>query len=444
MKYRDTMFAQLYNLKDEYSTGRAMLLLSQLLGAIGNIAITGTFYTAFLMENGIDIVQVGVLSLIPNMCWVLGLFSPKIFARIKKRRGILLFTHMFYYVCMVLLPTLIPQFVEDTGKRTLWFAILLVAANVVNAPLGSGASAWHIRFLPEDDTRRSYHFSIMYMIYNVLGTLTAVGAALVTDALAGSGLQNVVITVLRHVSFVLFVINGLQLYLVPKEYPYERSTGNNVRLTDVLTIPLRNKKYMMTIVIVFLWNFIGSLTGNTWTYYLLDTVGISYFMTYISSVVSLIVSLFFMRFWRMGIRQFGWVRVMWFNFLLTTLACTLDVFLTPGTTWIVPIAATISGINLCGAQLTTDNLFYLNMPKNTDTDVYMTFSNTLTYVMVFLSNALGTWLLALLQTPDGSPRTFLGLDFYEPQIIVFIKVLLYIGTLIYIWKVAPKLETVKR
>ena len=441
--FKNSMFCQLYNLKDDHSTGRAMLLLNQMLFAIGNIFITGTFYTAFLMESGIDIVQVSILSIIPNICWLFGLFSPKVFARIKRRRGILLFTNMFYYTCMVLLPNLIPVFVEDTGMRTVCFAVLLVVANVVNSIFASGSSAWHIRFLPEDDTRRSYHFSIMYMIFNVMGTVTAVGASLATDAMAGSGAQGTIITTLRYASFVLFVINGLLTFLVPKEYPYERSTGNSVKLTDVLTIPFKNKKFMLTILIVFLWNGVGALTGGFWSYYLLDTVKISYLMTYITSIVACVVSLFFMKWWRMAIRHFGWVRVMWFNFLLTATAAFLDIFLTPSTVWIVPIAATISGINLCGAQLTTDNLFYLHMPKNVDTDVYMTFSNSMVYIFVFLGTALGTWLLALLETPDGSPHRFLGLDWYAPQIVTAIKVVFFIGTLIYIWKVIPLLETVK-
>ena len=146
---KNSMFCQLYNLKDEYSTGRAMILISQMLFAVGNIFISGTFYTAFLMESGIDIVQVSILSIIPNVCWLFGLFAPKVFAKIKRRRGILLFNHLFYYTCMVLLPNLIPVFVEDTGMRTVCFAVLLVVANVVNSIFASGASAWHIRFLPE-------------------------------------------------------------------------------------------------------------------------------------------------------------------------------------------------------------------------------------------------------------------------------------------------------
>ena len=443
-RFRDSMFAQLYNFKDDYSAGRTLAVINQLLSSIGNIFVTGTFYTAFLMESSIDIVQVSILSFIPHICWIFGLLSPNVFSKFTKRRGILLFNSIFYNLCLVLLPTLIPYFVQDPGARTLWFAVLLVAGNIVTAVLGSGSSAWFIRFLPEDDTRRSYYFSIQYMIPNVVGTLTAVGASLFTDALGGTDALGPIINTLRYIGFFLLMTGSIVQLSFSKEYPYERSTGSTVRLTDVLTIPLRNKKYMQTMVPVFLWNFIGSLTGGFWTYYLLDTIKISYFMTYISSITACIVSLFFMRFWRMAIRHFGWVKVMGFNLVLVGLSCALDVFLTPQTTWIVPIAAIISGINLCGAQLTTDNLFYLNMPKNTDVDVYMTFGNALTYIFIFVSSALGTWLLAALERPDGSPYVFLGLDFYVPQIITAIKVVLYIGAIVYTWKMAPKLEPVKR
>ena len=66
------------------------------------------------------------------------------------------------------------------------------------------------------------------------------------------------------------------------------------------------------------------------------------------------------------------------------------------------------------------------------------------YIFIFLGNALGTWLLALLERPDGSPYIFLGLDFYAPQIITAIKVAGLIGCMLYIWMVAPRLETVRR
>ena len=60
-------FSMVYNLRDEESKGRVLLLLNTILVNILNVAITGAFYTTFLAANGIDIVQVGIISFIPYL-----------------------------------------------------------------------------------------------------------------------------------------------------------------------------------------------------------------------------------------------------------------------------------------------------------------------------------------------------------------------------------------
>ena len=224
-RYRDTLFSQLYNFYNEYSTGRACILWNNVLSGICSIFISGTFYTAFLMENGIDIVQVGVISFIPYISWMFNLFTPKLYSRIKRRRFWLLFSNIFYNSCVILGTTLMPKFVTDTGARTIWFAVLLLLGNSVNALLGGGAAIWHLKFLPKRDDHRSFHLSIVYFVSNLFSTVPALGAAFLADALAGSPAQGRIITILRYVSFGLAVLNALQLYLIPKEYPYDITPG---------------------------------------------------------------------------------------------------------------------------------------------------------------------------------------------------------------------------
>ena len=81
--FRDTDFARMFNFKTEHSIGRSLLLLNTFFCGIGNVFISGTFYTAFLTENGIDIVKVGIITFIPYFCWIFGLFAPKILSRFK-------------------------------------------------------------------------------------------------------------------------------------------------------------------------------------------------------------------------------------------------------------------------------------------------------------------------------------------------------------------------
>ena len=231
--FRDTDFYRLYNLKDEKSRGRAMILANVLMCSIGNIFITGTFNTAFLAANGIDIVRVGIIAFVPYICQLLSLLTPRVFANIKRRRWILFATHFIYYGCNVFATTVMPMFVQDPGKRTLWFAVFLFIGNGINSVFGTGVSAWSVKFLPEGRDR-NFYFSVSNLVTNVMGTVTAIGAALAADALAGSPRQAQILTTLRLAAFVVLIIGGLLQILVPKEYPYERSTSK-VRLRDVVT-----------------------------------------------------------------------------------------------------------------------------------------------------------------------------------------------------------------
>lgn len=216
---KNTAFYGLFNLETEHGVGRSMLLVNDLLAGFANVFITGTFYTGFLTENGIDILRVGIITFIPNFCWLFALFAPQIVQRFPRRRGILLFNHFFYYGCTLLATTLMPRFVHDPGQRTLWFAVLLVAGNLVNSLLSVGSQAWTMHFIPPDGPQRTQYLAITHLVNNLTGCVAALGAALLTDALAGSPKQGQVLVALRMVSLVLFIIAGLCTLAGPKSTP---------------------------------------------------------------------------------------------------------------------------------------------------------------------------------------------------------------------------------
>ena len=436
--FRDTDFARMFNFKTEHSIGRSLLLLNTFFCGIGNVFISGTFYTAFLTENGIDIVKVGIITFIPYFCWIFGLFAPKILSRFKKRRALVLFNHCFYYACVVLGTTIMPMFVEDPDARTVWFAVFLVLGNLCNALIGSGASAWHIHFLP-DGKDRNFHFAISNLVANLIGTATAIGASFAADALAGSPRQSVIITSLRFVSFGLFILSGLLLYLIPKEYPYEKAA--QVKLQDVFVIPIRDKKFILTLIITIVWNFVCNLNANTWTYYILNTVGMNYLMTYVGSIVIAIGGIFLMNSWRSAISRHSWFKVIAFNVFIAAINELLMGFVTENTLYIFIIGSVISGLNMIGAQITFSNVFYINLPRDkTHFDVYITFNNFAANIAVFLGSMFGTWVLSMLETADGSARILFGLPFYGSQFLVWIKCVLFLLLALYIKLVTPKIQ----
>ncbi len=421
-------FRDMFNFRDEKSTGRSMLMLNTFFCGICNVFITGTFYTGFLTNNGIDIVKVGIITFIPYFCWIFSLFGPRIMQKFKRRRGILIFNHVFYYTCVVLGTTVMPLFVEGSTARTIWFAVFLVLGNTSNALFGSGGTAWHINFIP-DGHDRSVYFSLTNLVANLTGTIAALGASALTDALAGSPAQAQVIVVLRYVSYVLFVASGLAVFLVPKEYPYPVS-DKHYSLKDVFFKPIHNKRFFYTILISVIWNCVGNFNAGTWTYYILNTVGMSYSLTYVSTIVCAIGGLFLLTYWRQAIRRYGWMWVIFINVLITVCVEMMMGLTTPDTIWLYVMGAVVSGLNLIGAQITFSNVFYVNLPKK-DPDIYITFNNFIVNIFVFIGSMFGTWLLARLEILCA------GHIVHGSQLLVWIKALCYIGLCVYIYKMMP-------
>lgn len=440
-KWEYSEFRRCFNFQNNETRGRSLLLLNNFLVSIANVFITGVFYTGFLATNGIDIVRVGIIAFIPYVAWAFSLFSPIILKHFKKRRWLLITNNAVYYTCIVLATTIMPMFVTDTDQKTIWFAVFIFLGNLVNALLGSGASAWHLHFIPNGQERDVY-FCWMNLVSYIMSTVTAIGSALAADALAGSPAQATIIVVLRFVAYGVFIINFLCLYLIPREYPYE-ATEQKVRLTDIFTVPFKTKKFMLTVVILVWWNAACNVNASTWSYYMLDTVGVNYLVMYISSIVCAVSAIFLQRKWRDAIQRFNWFRVILFCVLCTGLWELIIGFTTAQTVWVYILVCVLSGLSAVGTNLVFANLFYLNLPKKSNTDIFATFWNFVANIAVFIGSLLGTWFISVTEdavAANGGPWMLFGLPFYGSQFLVWIKFALLFGLGYYIWRVTPKIK----
>ncbi len=433
-KYSD--FFRLFNFRDEHSVGRSILLTNTLITTIANIFVSGVFYTGFLTVSGIDIVRVGIITFIPYIAWGFSLLSPVLLSKFKRRRGLLLFNHIFYYACVVLATTVMPAFVADYNQRTIWFAVFLFAGNVLNALVGSGTTAWHVHFLPDGDDRNIF-FSYSNLIGTVVGTVVAIASSVYADSLTGSPLQGQIITILRMVSLVLFILCGLLLYLVPREYPYPISTDKKVSVLDIITVPIHSKKFLLTALIVMLWNAVSSLNGSTWSYYVLNTVGVGYTYMYIGSVVSALGSVFLLKYWRRAINYYSWFTILLFTVFVTGLMEFPIGFSTSSTKWVYIVVSIIQGLNAVGTSLVFANLFYINLPHG-NMDIFITFWNLTANISALVGSVAGTWFISVTE-PHG-PWMILGLPFYGSQFLTWIKFLFLMGLCVYIKLIIPHIQ----
>jgi len=433
----DPIYRAVFNRKEEKGRSRRYLLAAALFNDFAGVFISGSFYTGFLSQNGIDIVKVGIIAFIPYITWVFGLLCPTIMHRFKRRKGILLFNHYFYYACVILATTVMPKFVIDPTARTVWFAVLLFIGNTVNALFCGGASAWHIHFVPTDDTQRTAYLSVTYLLRNATGMVVVVVASLLTDALEGSQKQLAVLTAMRYISFGLMCITGVLNYLLPPEYPYKLSKA--IRLRDVMVKPVRHRYFLMCVGIIALWNMITCCNASTWSYYILNTVGIKYLLTYTGSIVTAIANPLTVGWWRHKMHQYGTLRVLMCNVMVSSLMELLIGFTAPGEYWMyvfIPVSV-IQGLNTVGAQLVFGNLFYLCLPDK-DTDIYSTFWSFSGNVVVLVGQLLGTGFIAWSEKQGTVP--FLGMNMYGSQLLVWIKFVAFALMAYYVWHCAKTIQ----
>jgi Na+/melibiose symporter-like transporter len=427
-------FRRIFNFRDPLCTGRTALLINTALASFGNIFITGVFYTGFLSINGIDIVRVGIITFIPYIAWGFSLFTPLIFRKLRHRRGLLLFNHLFYYLCILLATTVMPLLVRDSAQRTLWFAVFLFAGNVSNALLGSGAFAWHVNFIPDGEDRNAY-FSYTNLTGSLVSTVFAIGSSLLADSLKGSPQQAQIIMVLRFVAMGVFVINGLQLFLIPQELPYHKQGLPTIK--EIFTTPFKSRKFMLTAWVAILWNAIANVNGSTWPYYVINTMGLGYTYMYIGTVVYTLGNIFLMKYWRRAIRNYSWFSVLLFSVFFEGITELLIGFSSRQTVWVYVAVSILQGIDSVGLNLVFANLVFINMPRG-NRDSCVTFWNLVCNLAVLAGSMLGTGFLSLVE--PHAPYSFAGLPFYGSQFLTWIKFACIMLMCVYVRWAIPRMQ----
>ena len=412
-RVRSSTFFLLFNFHDELAKGRSCIIMHSTLSNIISGLTAGLFYTSFLMANGINIVNIGIISFVPSIASCFGIFAPSILERFKHRKWLLVGVRWFSSTLTILGVTLLPRFVEDTGLKTVLFVVLIFTANLVDHLVGSGFSVWHLQFMPE--RVRADFLAIQSLITNVVGLTVALVSGLVADSLAGSPYENTIIVVFRYIAYLLLLVD-IAILAWPKEFPYERSR-EKPRLQDIIMLPLRSRKFILTVGVLWLYTFFSNIPASVLNVHLLNTVGVSY--SYMN-VVDIFYSLFLillLRPWRQALRKIGW----WKLFALTTIVqvpITLMYSCVTSTNylWLMTTVRLLQHATGIGQSLAVGNLIYINLPR-TDQTNYLSFNSLVGSVAGFLGGFVGTSFVAAFPNME---LNLLGMSFCNVQVLQWI------------------------
>ncbi len=415
-RLRHSAFFDILHFRDDLGKGRSCMMLSAVLVSVINWLTTGLFYTSFLMTNGIDIVNIGILTFVPYIANCFSIFSPSILERFPKRKRLLAGSRITYYTLNILGITVLPRFVSDPGLKMLLFVLIVFSANIINALFSSGYSVWQVKFIP-DEVRANY-FSLNQLVTAFIGCGAALLSSIVADALSGSAYETTIIVLFRYLAYALAILDVLILSL-PREYPYSRSK-ELPRLRHIVTKPFTHKKFAITMAIVFVWTFCTNAPQSTLNYYLINDVGVAYSFIYTINMFYPFFLLAFLPLWNRFLRAKGWFTTFAIGGILL---CPTDLMYSCVTAanyvWLLPTLRLIQHFIGVGCNVAYANMAFINLPEEDQTN-YIAFHTLVVNIGGFLGMMLGTGFVAAY--PD-IVVTVLGLEFTNVQMLFWLQAL---------------------
>lgn len=367
--------------------GRARLCIlgAECLKAIYTAFTTGVFLTGFLLYAGMDQAQIGMVTSLPLLAGALYPLSPLLLERFRKRKLVLGSVRLLYHVLVILCVTLLPG--RASGSGLSWgMAGILLLGNGLNILVASGFPAWHIGFLPEEV--RGRFFAISGIVNSVFTALATFGASVLADAARASGRQLYWMGMIRLAAFTLALAEAA-LLLLPREPRYPKSSVKGVRL---LTLPFTNRRFCLTMVPVFAWMMVSTMTLYSANAYLLKEVGAGYVFISVLQAMSIITTAAAMPFWHRLLLRTSWLEAFQKVFLLFPLYPFLHMLVTRDNyLWLLPVAMLAYQVILAGGTLYFNNMAYLFTPRE-DRTAYLSW-----YLMLVSAGSLcGQGLSALL------------------------------------------------
>ena len=381
---------EVFNFANESAKARSFLLMQVAVAAVISGFTGGVYYTGYLIGHGIDIVNISILTLIPYAACLFSLLTPYILERFPKRRWILSIARVAHYLLQILGVSLLPLVIKDPDGRVVGLVILVFVANAINF-LFSGYSPWHMPYITPNV--RMQYFTATNLVSNVTGTVVMLITSTVTDRLAAND-QLQLISVLRYVALGMA---ALDVYLLqrPKE-PVYLKTANRPKLLDIFRLPLSNKKFMLSMGVMFLFHLFINISYSVQNAWLLQEVGTGYLYLQLISAFYMLFIMFTSKFWTKVAHKLGTFPSLALTLLL--LAPTYLVFAFVNNSnflWLMTIVRLGQhGVSMLQTY-SSGNVIYISLPEKDQTN-YTSFNTIITNLSIFLSLSIGTAVVAIM------------------------------------------------
>jgi MFS family permease len=264
--------------------------ISQLVFSTAFLVLTGgSFLTGYALYLGASDTLAGYIPLLAGICGIFSIFAGIILERIEKRKRLIITLNIISKTLVASIVA-IPCFFSGTTALIVLFA-MLIAAYMTNSLMGIAINDLFISVVPE--SIRGRYYSIRQTFALIVSATLSIIAGRFLDSVTSKYVGFVII---YSVAF-LMIWGEVISFSKIKEMPPGHIGKGNIKLLDIIRIPLHNKKFMLFVISV-IWFYLGFYICAAYTQvFMIKYLNLSYTFITIMSMLLSIGKMFTYRVW---------------------------------------------------------------------------------------------------------------------------------------------------
>ena len=370
---------------DPGSPARLRLLSCQYVSNTIRAMIGGTFWTGLLLYLNAGDAFIGTVGIISTAMNMLQFAGPLLLEHFKKRKKMLIATRQLMWFIDIVFIGLIPLMPVPEKTKLVFAAIGVGLTNLINIFVSPGVAIWHMQTLP--NRVRSGYFSLVTMTSGAMTALFTFLGGLVVDLFKARGLEYWGLMSLRLFACVLCVVECLLYMSIPEEPYPESKRGHSAK--GLLTGLVKEKTYLFTVAVVFMWQVSANIPGSYFSVYLLNDLNASYKFISLISAFQVPLILVMTPVWKKVLKKVGWMRTLYLAMGIFSLQyIAMALVNSQNYKWLYTGGTLLSYFFSLGISLAFTGIPYVNMPKENQT-VFFGFYQTCTYVAALIGQSVG-------------------------------------------------------
>jgi len=352
----------------------------------GGVFLTGLIL--YILEGESEAVRNNYLGTVISVQVLANFFqilTPIFTAKMKSYRPLMLTTRSIYFSLNIVGLAIVPILPIAATTKAVIFTVMIFIIQLSTSFMSPAVCAWHITDIPVD--KRADWMSVQQMILPITNIVSSLLASFVIDKFELKGMYFASVLLVRGILMVL-VFFELRTNFKIKEPPEGYTQGEKLSLKRIVTEPFKCKPFLVTVLIVCLWQG-TAFPGQYYNAYILNNANVTYTFINLCGATNIPLMLLFMPLWNKIVHKKGWLWTLSVSTCLYIIPHILNMFVFQDTHYFYLISYMTTNIVSPGFNLCFSNLVYTKMPSNANRTAYIAFYSAAAGLVAFLMSYAG-------------------------------------------------------